>query len=117
MIKCMTFKLVFFFQINLDFERLFPDAHLNFHLNWGDFIENIFSKRSTLLKDSQQELLRNSLIDFNGKISIKTSSKYYIKPLKLSFLMVYFCRGQITCRAGITELSCPTYRKNQIGSE
>lgn len=40
-----------YLQINFDFEKLFPDEHLNLYLMWDTFMEKVINLRKSTLKD------------------------------------------------------------------
>ncbi|XP_031334783.1 uncharacterized protein LOC116164711 [Photinus pyralis] len=49
--------------INLDFEKQYPEHHLNFHLHWKKFIDELILKRGNQLRDPYAIELKESLTE------------------------------------------------------
>lgn len=65
-------KYCFTFQINLDFERLYPQAHIALHLNWEWTFNKILDKKINEIKDINAQNLYKQLLE-------KTDEGEYLK--------------------------------------
>ncbi|KAK4872725.1 hypothetical protein RN001_014754 [Aquatica leii] len=67
--------------INLDFEKLFPEAQLNFHLFWDTFFEIVHSRRGRDLKEPHVLDLMTGIREIEGdKVAAELVLLNYLVP-------------------------------------